>query len=101
MSDPQFHPCPICTTPVPHWERYPRAVCGACYDKACDDRGRKLNFDNVSMSGGFEAIVTDTKEEYASHICYIEGVECWADEARFGGIAIQPHDGQRFEPYDL
>lgn len=60
-----------------------------------------MNFDNVSMIEGFEAIVTDTKEEYASHICYIEGVKCWADEARFGGIAIEPHDGQRFEPYDL
>lgn len=53
------------------------------------------------MSGGFEAIVADTKEEYPSHICYIEGVECWADEARFGGIVIQPHDGHPFEPYDL
>ena len=101
MSDPQFHPCPICTTPVPHLERYPRAVCGACYDKACDDRGRKLNFYNVSMSGGFEAIVADTKAEHPSHICYIEGVECWADEARFGGIVVQPHDGQPFEPDDL
>jgi hypothetical protein len=92
MSDPQFHPCPICTAPVPHWERYPRAVCGACCDKACDDRGRKLNFDNVSVSGGFGAIVADTKEEYVSHICYIEGVKCWADEARFGGIEIEPYD---------
>ncbi|WP_373544395.1 hypothetical protein [Chamaesiphon sp.] len=45
------------------------------------------------MSGGFEAIVANTKAEYASYICYIEGVKCWADEARFGGIAIQPHDG--------
>ena len=109
MSDPQFHPCPICTTPVPHRERYPRAVCGDCCDKACDDsplerlrqRGRKLNFDNVSMSGGFRAIVADTKAEYASHICYIEGVKCWADEARFGGIAIEPHDRSRFEQSNL
>jgi hypothetical protein len=53
------------------------------------------------MSGGFEAIVANTKAEYASHICYIEGVKCWADEARFGGIAIERYDRQRFEPYDL
>jgi hypothetical protein len=101
MSDPQFYPCPICTIPVPYWERYPLAVCSGCRDKACDDRERKLNFDNVSMSGGFEAIVANTKAEYASHICYIEGVKCWADEARFGGIAIERYDRQRFEPYDL
>ena len=53
------------------------------------------------MSGGFAAIVADTKAEHPSHICYIEGVECWADEARFGGIVVQPHDGQPFEPDDL
>ncbi len=41
------------------------------------------------MSGGFEAIVSDTKEAYPSHLCYIEGHKCWADEARFGGIVIQ------------
>ena len=91
MNDTQFHPCPICANPIRHWERYPQAVCSICYDKACDDKGRKLSFSNVSMSGGFESTVTDTKEKYPSHICYIEGVECWADEAGFGGIVIQPH----------
>jgi len=91
MNDTQFHPCPICANPIRHWERYPQAVCSICYDKACDDKGRKLSFSNVSISGGFESTVTDTKEKYPSHICYIEGVECWADEARFGGIVIQPH----------
>lgn len=100
MSDTQFHPCPICSTPVPHQERYPRAVCRACYDKACDDQGRTLKFYNTSMGGGFKAVVADTQEEYPGHICYIGGMECWADEARFGGIVIQPHDGQPFEPYD-
>lgn len=53
-----------------------------------------MNFYNVSVSGGFEAIVADTEEKHLSHICYIEGVECWVDEARFGGIVIQPHDVQ-------
>ena len=41
------------------------------------------------MSGGFEGIVTETKEKYESQICYIGGVKCWADEARFGGIVIE------------
>ncbi|MBW4425221.1 MAG: hypothetical protein KME50_12395 [Nostoc desertorum CM1-VF14] len=41
------------------------------------------------MSGGFEGTVTETKENYNSHICYIEGVKCWADEARFGGIVVE------------
>jgi hypothetical protein len=41
------------------------------------------------MGGGFGAMIADTKEDYLSHICYIEGNKCWADEARFSGIVIQ------------
>lgn len=89
MSINEHHPCPICFKPVSHWERYPRAVCEDCYDKACDAQGRKLSFFNVSMSGGFEAVITDTNEKHHSHICYIDRVECRADEARFGGIVIE------------
>ncbi|MEG4799007.1 hypothetical protein QUB63_02590 [Microcoleus sp. ARI1-B5] len=92
MNDRQLHPCPICSIPSPYWERYPRLVCSTCRSKACDDRGRKLKFFNVSMDGGFQAIVVDTQEEYLSHICYIEGIQCWADEGRFGGIAIERCD---------
>lgn len=42
------------------------------------------------MSGGFKAVVDEIQEEGEDHICYIEGVKCWADEARFGGIVIEP-----------
>jgi hypothetical protein len=71
---------------VPHQEQYPQAVCPTCYDQACDAHGQTLRFFNVSMSGGFGAVIAD------SHVCYIEGVACWADEARFGGIVIQPYN---------
>ncbi len=90
------HPCPICSNPVRHWERYPLAVCKKCDRKACNAQGQKLMFFNQSMSGGFGAIIADTKEDYPSHICYIEGKKCWADEARFGGIIIQPYTTQSF-----
>jgi hypothetical protein len=85
MNDRQLHPCPICSIPSPYWERYPRAVCSTCRSKACDDRGRKLKFFNVSMNGGFQAIIADTQEGYPSHICYIE---CHAPEIIFGCIVI-------------
>jgi ribA/ribD-fused uncharacterized protein len=42
------------------------------------------------MSGGFKAVISETQADYQSHTCYIEGVECWADEHRFGGIVIEP-----------
>lgn len=95
----QTHLCPLCaTTPVIHQERYPRAICLACSDKACDRQGRRLRFFNLSGGGGFGAQVAHTGEEHSSHVCYIEEVTCWADEARFGGIVIQPHDGNPFKP---
>ncbi len=89
MNSTEFYPCPICSTLVKYFTRYPRAVCNNCYGKASDAQGRKLSFFNTSMSGGFEAIVTETQERHQSHICYINGVKCWADEARFGGIVIE------------
>jgi len=88
MASNIYQHCPICSKPILYSERYPRAVCETCYDKACDAHGRKLSFSNVSIDGGFNAVVTDTQEEYQSHTCYVEGVECWADEARFGGIVL-------------
>lgn len=94
MSKALFHSCPICSTPVSHSVRYPRAVCRACCAKACDIQGQKLVFFNLSISGGFGAMIADTKQEYPSHICYIEGNPYWADEARFGGIVIQAYDKQ-------
>lgn len=48
----------------------------------------------MSFSGGFAAIYDDTHEESDSHICYIDGVRCWADEAHMGGIVIQPYGEQ-------
>ena len=88
MSDVQK--CPICSSPVPPSERYPDYVCDTCYTRAEDEDGRRLSFTNVSLSGGFAALYRDTHEESDSHICYIDGIKCRADEAHFGGIVIQP-----------
>jgi hypothetical protein len=81
--------CPICSTPVPPNPRYPRYLCPSCSGKATSEDGRLLEFSNVSMSGGFAARYADTGEEYASHECFVDGVKCHADEARFGGIVIE------------
>ena len=83
--------CPICLVPVEPSPRYPRYVCTDCYGKTEDENGRLLSFTNVSLSGGFAAMYRDTHEERESHVCYIRGVRCWADEAHMGGIVIQPY----------
>ena len=81
--------CPICSVEVPPNERYPRYVCMTCAGKAASADGRLLKFGNVDMSGGFVAHYADTGEEYPSHECFIGGVKCRADEAKFGGIVIE------------
>jgi hypothetical protein len=81
--------CPICSVEVRPNPRYPRYVCPTCAGKAASADGRLLQFGNVDLSGGFVARYADTGVEYSSHACFIGGVKCHADEARFGGIVIE------------
>lgn len=106
MNPNSCHPCPICHQNfVSHWELYPLAVCQTCYGKVSDRLGRQLTFFNTSPGGGFAAQVIDTEEEYLEHICYIDDIECWAEEARFGGIVIQAKKTIKFyhlnQPYSF
>lgn len=81
--------CPVCKSSLPFNARYPNYVCKDCAAKATDANGRKLSFYNTSLGGGYMAIYPDTNESYEGHICYVDGVKCRADEARFGGIVIE------------
>jgi len=83
------HNCPICQIELDNNPRYPNYVCKTCAVLATDKDGRKLVFYNIDMAGGYEAKYVDNNEVYSSHTCYINGIECHADEARFGGIVIQ------------
>ena len=86
--------CPICSASVKPNVRYQNYICFDCCAKAVDETGRKLGLGNQSISGGFVAWYADTKETRDSHICYIDGIECWADEAHMGGIVIRVYDEQ-------
>jgi len=81
--------CPICKTDLQPKTRYPNYVCSECSNKASDKLGNPLSFGNIGIGGGFEAFCAKTNKKHDSHICYIEGIECFADEARFGGIVIE------------
>lgn len=82
--------CPICSKVQPRNERYPDCLCPDCVSLASDEAGGLLLFQNTSISGGFAASVADTGEAHDSHVCFVRGVRCWADEAHFGGVVIQP-----------
>lgn len=81
--------CPICMAPLEPVPRYPRYVCQECDKKAVADDGRRLQFSNVGLSGGYAAFFEDTGDVYDSHACWIDGIACHANEARFGGIVIE------------
>ena len=85
-------PCSICGATMKTLPRYPRRVCGTCAAKASDESGRALQFFNTSLGGGFIAYYADSNqtETYPSHHCFIDGIRCYADEARFGGIVVEP-----------
>lgn len=86
--------CPICTSTVSISQRYPNHLCPQCAGKAVDANGRELEFYNTAMSGGFEARFKDDKkpadEVTEGHIVFVDGIKIWADEARFGGIVLEP-----------
>ena len=84
--------CPICSASVEPNVRYRKYICFECCGKAVDENGRNLGFGNESFSGGFVAWYSDTNETRDTHICFIDGIECWADEAHMGGIVIRVYD---------
>ncbi len=63
-----------------------------CLAKASSADGRLLRLGNAGLSGGIVAQFADTGEVYSSNGCYIDGVRCYADEAHFGGVVIEPTD---------
>ncbi len=77
-------------------ERYPRIVCSQCssLDNIIDSDGNKVYFENESIFGGFISVhdIDNMLVKKSDHICYINNIKCYADEARFGGIVIQTID---------
>ena len=89
----ETHPCPICSAETQKFGRYPKMVCPACMDRACDERGRRVAFFNEGAWGGCVGSYVDTDEKYDSRFCFIDGIKCRADEGHVGGILIERADG--------
>lgn len=82
--------CPICRSTVAESPRYPRCICNTCAENVTDADGRRLTVFQDSPDGAYAATYADNSEAYDSHEVYVYGIACWAEEARFGGIVIQP-----------
>jgi len=82
--------CPNCGATVRRNFRYPDYLCDLCANRVTDEQGHRVEFFNEGLSGGCYGVVIATGEKYLAHDCYVDGLRCWADEARFGGIVIRP-----------
>jgi hypothetical protein len=93
---PQAVSCPICDAELPALPRYPGYLCRDCMSRAASADGRRLDLVNTSPAGGFAARYADggelAEEESVTHVVYVDGVRCRADEGRLGGIVVQPED---------
>ena len=90
-------PCPVCGVEQPALSRYPGHVCRDCVARASTEDGRRLTLVNTTAEGtGFAARYADTgelcEEVTLTHVVYVDGVRCRADEARIGGVVVQVDD---------
>lgn len=70
-------------------ENHDHVICDECQKyPILNSEGDEMQFYNKGVLGGFIAKNKRTGEISEDHICYINGVKCWADEYRFGGIII-------------
>ena len=78
--------CPICDEQTHLSERYPHSVCSECSGKTFNENNEKIEFYNIDIYGGFYSIINGERSEEDK--CYINGIKCHAQEARFGGIVV-------------
>jgi hypothetical protein len=82
----------VCKKQFINITRYSKIICEKCYDKDIYDKeGNLVKFYNEGIGGGFisEHIINNKRVVKKEHECYINGIKCYADEARFGGIVIE------------
>jgi hypothetical protein len=86
------HHCPACGTPLPAMTRYPWYICALCRERITDADGRRLEFANTSVSGGFAWRRAGEREyhEARGYLGLLDGRPVRVSEARFGGIVAEP-----------
>ena len=90
--------CPLCGTRVMPFERYPDHLCAWCSGEVTDEDGRPVQLYNTSFGGGYTGQYDDGSTASRAVLdgrVWIDGVEYRAQEARFGGIVVQPRQEER------
>jgi hypothetical protein len=83
--------CPVCEGEGRRSISYPAAICRDCETRLVDWAGRPVDIANTSLLGtgiqvsNDEEVVVDDDTPI-----FVDGITCWAREARFGGVVVQP-----------
>ena len=91
MNQEHTQICPICGEDTPEMGRYPNYVCDTCINthETLTADNKRIQFSNINPFGGFQSKIEGDENYGNQHECFINGIKCHADEARFGGIVIQ------------
>jgi hypothetical protein len=81
--------CPSCGGKGRHSPRYFAAICRKCEELVTDATGQKVDVSNADIWSGVR-IDMSGKILAEDTALFVNGIECQAREARFGGIVIQP-----------
>ena len=85
--------CPVCGREQVALARYPGYLCRECASRAATADGRPVTLTNTSDAGGFAVRYADSgelaAEETVTHVVYVDGLRCLADEGRVGGVVVQ------------
>ena len=83
--------CPICNEFNLTVTRYTKSICNNCLYKygTYTKNNKKIKFCNIDVWGGFRSKIEGERTYGKEHVCYINGVKCYAKESKFGGIIIE------------
>jgi len=85
--------CPTCGGPGRRSTRHPAAICQKCQAEVVDSDGKLVTLANEGFSGGLEISVGDRtirSPKAEAFPLFARGIECRAQEYRFGGVVVQP-----------
>ena len=90
-----YHTCPTCSNIIITNSKYPTQICDECWYLTLNKNGNDISFGNVGIKGGFLSFSDGKIGE--EHQCFINGIECYAQEGGCGGIVIQSLNNRQLD----
>jgi len=82
-----YYTCPTCSNVITKNKKYPTEICDECWYLTKNKNGRDIHFANKGINGRFLSMVGE--KVVNQHQCFVNGIECYADEGKYGGIIIE------------